>query len=92
MANKQPGLRAKVLKLVRGRRGTYAVAVLDGMDDGKKTIEGSLTFSLSKHVWRGKRRPAPDDVVVLYQLKQGLRGFRAMQARPFEMPDMFQSD
>ena len=60
--------------VVPGRHGPFAVATSEG-------IEGSITFSLSKSVWREQQKPEEGIVVILSDLRLKRAGWRAMSAR-----------
>jgi len=67
---------AVVQSVVAGNHGRYAVAI-------SNDIEGSITFSLRKDVWREKEDPEPGTYVVLLELRKKRKGWRAYKARFF---------
>ena len=57
-----------------GRHGCYAKAV-------SPEISGSVTFSLKRPVWKSKKMPNPNDMVVLSDIRKTGNGWRAMTGR-----------
>lgn len=73
-------VKAVVRKLVKGRYGPYAVAVVDG-------LEGSITFSLSADVWQDGKAPEPGSIVILSDLYRKQAGWRARRGRLYRPSD-----
>ncbi len=67
-------IRAVVEKVIpKGRHGPYAVARNDGV--------GSITFSLSDPVWTEDDNPESGEVVLLSNLREMQKGWRATKAQ-----------
>ncbi|TSC82724.1 MAG: hypothetical protein G01um101420_82 [Parcubacteria group bacterium Gr01-1014_20] len=73
---------AKVLKVVPERN--YAVTLPNQEVEG---VEGSITFSLTKEVWEGEGAPHEGQLVVLEDIAQTGRGWRAYKARAVRPED-----
>lgn len=74
---------AVVQKVVEGRHGAYAIALVE------KPKRLSVTFSLRRRVWPEDRRPRPGEKVVLSHLTEKRAGWRANKARfktPSDLP------
>ena len=71
---------AIVQDVVNGKHGTYVVTT-------SKEVEGSITFSLGKEVWREDKHPEEGDRVVLLRVYQKRGGWRALEARFFGLKD-----
>lgn len=66
--------RAVVEKIMsNGRHGPYAVARSDEL--------GSVTFSLSRDVWKEKGQPETGTIVILGQIIKKRAGWRAQHGR-----------
>lgn len=60
--------------ITTGRYGPYAVAYCNN-------VKGSITFSLRAPVWQERDMPNRGISVVLFDLREKQRGWRAMSAR-----------
>lgn len=65
-----------------GKHGPYAAATVDG-------LEGSVTFSLNKDVWREESHPTCGTHVVLSGIHWKNNGWRAAEARFFRPEDLY---
>lgn len=74
-------VKAVVQKVVsEGRHGPFAVATSDGLD-------GSVTFSLERTIWKEKEWPEEGMYVLLGKLRQKRAGWRAKAGRFFKPSD-----
>jgi len=66
---------AKVIKVVPGKHGDYAVAV-------SEEVEGPITFSLEEPTWNEEGpSPTPGTFVILEDIRKKSGGWRAEKAR-----------
>jgi hypothetical protein len=73
-------IKAVVGTIRKGHKGSFAIATAEG-------IEGSVTFSLKKGVWKEKGHPKKGDSIFLSDLRQTNSGWRALSARFWKPSD-----